>query len=437
MLAALDRHCRIRSPDGTSAIDPERSHKNCIFYGSDEGLMQSLREFYEGGVQKPTKQAEKPYLRCVASASPEYFRPGDPSAVGTWDEERLEPWIDATMDHIEAQFGDDLVFAELHLDEDTPHIHFVVAPTYQKTARKPGRQRRNETVEEFEARKRAVAERPKIRKVGRASHPELSKINSFQVLRQKMALAVDHLGIEYGTDRSFDAPTGKTTREWVKETAWRLRREQALLKRERLELSQAKLNAETEGFAAGKAVALEAHREALAAATSLIDRQIPCEELSKDAKLTRKVVQRIQSMHLRSAHVSQGHDPRGNWLAGLESYVLRVGDDRWHDALAEVRDAHQKGIEQFGAITNECSLLDRTKAFLRAIVCYWNGVGEAVGRLFRSVRPSSDDEVTGTIERLLPEPLDERALLNELNALADTERRKAELTSALLAPVKP
>ncbi|MEL6376183.1 MAG: phage tail tape measure protein, partial [Pseudomonadota bacterium] len=54
MLAALDRHCRTRSPDGTSAIDPDRSHRNCVFYGSDEGLMQSLREFYEGGVQKPT-----------------------------------------------------------------------------------------------------------------------------------------------------------------------------------------------------------------------------------------------------------------------------------------------------------------------------------------------------------------------------------------------
>lgn len=76
----------------------------------------------------------------------------------------------------------------------------VVAPTYQKTARKPDIQRKTETREAFESRKRAVLLKPTIRTVGCASHPELSKQNSFYNLRVRMWRAVEHLGIEYGDD---------------------------------------------------------------------------------------------------------------------------------------------------------------------------------------------------------------------------------------------
>lgn len=336
------------------------------------------------------------------------------------------------MDHIEAQFGDDLVFAELHLDEDTPHIHFVVAPTYQKTARKPGRQKRNETIEEFEARKCAVAEKPTVRKVGRASHTELSKINSFQVLRQKMALAVDHLGIEYGEDRSLQSPVGKTTREWVKETAWKLRREQAQLKREKLELAEARKRAEMDGFAAGKVIAFEAHRDAMDAADALLSGTIPSQDLTRDAVLTRTLVERIQSERSRSARVNRPQDQSQNWFRAMESYLLRVGDNLWQETLIEVRNAHRRGVENVQASFDHPALLDRTKAIVRAIVGYWNEVGEAIGCLFRRIRPSDDDQMIGTVDRLLPELLDEKAYIKELAAEAEHEHRKTVLGSGLL-----
>ena len=130
------------------------------------------------------------------------------------------------MNQLREEHGADLIFAELHLDEDTPHIHAVVAPTYSKKARKPGRQKRNETPEQFEMRKAEALASTGVRTVGRASHPALSKMGSFQRLRERMTVAVDHLGIEYGEDRSVNAPAGKSTREWVKEQAAKVRQDE-------------------------------------------------------------------------------------------------------------------------------------------------------------------------------------------------------------------
>lgn len=238
MISSLDRHCLTRVPDGSSNIVPARSHLNRILEGDKNGLMQSLRNFYDRGVQKPTAQSEKPYLRIVLSASPEYFRPGDPDAAGTWDEGRLAAWIEASMNQLREEHGADLVFAELHLDEDTPHIHAVVAPTYARKARKPGKVKRGETPDQFEARKAVALASEGVRTVGRASHPTLSKQGSFQRLRERMTVALDHLGIEYGEDRAIDAPPGKSTREWVIEKAAQLREQERQLKEDREKLDR-------------------------------------------------------------------------------------------------------------------------------------------------------------------------------------------------------
>lgn len=248
MIWSLDRHCKDRVPDGTSAIDLERSHLNETLVGSEEGLFASLQKFFEGGPKPPAKQAEKPYLRIVVSASAEYFRPEDPDAVGTWDQDRLDVWRKATMDQLRAEHGEDLIYAELHLDEDTPHIHAIVAPTYRKKPRRPGKQKRGETKEQFAARKAAAQAATGERVVGRASHPELSKLGSFQRLRERMAVAVEHLGIEYGEDRNGQA-NAKTTRQWVKEQAAQIREKQAELSAQQAALSarEAEL-AEREGL---------------------------------------------------------------------------------------------------------------------------------------------------------------------------------------------
>lgn len=261
MIRSLDRHCRDRVPDGASAIDPTRSNLNAVLVGNDAGVLASLDDLYSSGVKEPAPQAESPYLRIVVSASPAYFRPTDPDPAGTWDQDRLEAWTDAVMGQLKAEHGDDLVYAEIHLDEDTPHIHAVVAPTYGKKPRKPGKMKRGETPEQFEARKAAALDADGVRTVGRASHPVLSQPGSFQRLRERMAVAVDHLGIGYGEDRSVDAPPGTSTRQWVKEQAARIRAEQAQLATDRatLDADRATLADDRNALAADRA-ALDAAR---------------------------------------------------------------------------------------------------------------------------------------------------------------------------------
>jgi hypothetical protein len=223
MLRSLDRHCKERELDGSSNIDPTRSHLNSVLVGNPAGVLASLDDFYEDGPARPAKQSESPYLRVVVSASPSYFRPENPEAEGEYDEGRLKTWVEATMDALKAEHGEDLLYAELHLDEDTPHIHAVLAPTYQKKPRVPGKRKRNEDEAGFEARKQAARDAVGVRTVGRSSHPELSKKGSFQRLRERMAVALTPLGIQYGEDRAVGAPKGKSTRQWVKEEAQRIK----------------------------------------------------------------------------------------------------------------------------------------------------------------------------------------------------------------------
>ncbi|MCT7953016.1 plasmid recombination protein [Ancylothrix sp. C2] len=64
----------------------------------------------------------------ILSASPEYFRPNDPSAYGKWDEEKLNLWEKASSQWLEQKVGDNILQTSLHLDEATPHIHCLWVP---------------------------------------------------------------------------------------------------------------------------------------------------------------------------------------------------------------------------------------------------------------------------------------------------------------------
>ncbi|MHC5917867.1 MAG: plasmid recombination protein, partial [Nostoc sp.] len=69
------------------------------------------------------------------SASPEYFRPGDPSLSGQWSDSLMQQWALASRDWLAQNYGSKCVRAELHLDESTPHIHAYIVPLNDKTGR--------------------------------------------------------------------------------------------------------------------------------------------------------------------------------------------------------------------------------------------------------------------------------------------------------------
>ena len=202
-LRALDRHCRERTSDGWSAIDLERSHLNRILVGSGDGVSASLKDWYRRTkARRPAKQSESPYYSLVLSASSEYLE----------SDANLELFLEETMTWLRDQVGDELVYAELHLDETTPHIHAVVAPTYAKKKRIPGRRRKDETEEDFQARRRAVEKAPGERTVGRSYH-RWAGPGSYEVLRRSYCDATD---LDYG-QKLTKGLSGRETREWVKE----------------------------------------------------------------------------------------------------------------------------------------------------------------------------------------------------------------------------
>lgn len=217
---SVSDHEKNRTPDGASAIDPARSRLNKVLLGPATQA-DALKELWEGGVKPPATQSETPYIQMVLSASPEYFRdPGQ--TAGQWNHDRLKDWVKRTSSWLRKEYGRDCVHISMHLDEDTPHIHALIVPTYDKRPRKPGRQKRGETLEQFEARKREAENAATVRAVGRSSNEKWRKNYARRDARKSYHQAVDSLGIEYGEDflaAGEPSPVHKPTGTWVKEKA--------------------------------------------------------------------------------------------------------------------------------------------------------------------------------------------------------------------------
>lgn len=230
-LNGLDRHCRNRSADGWSAIDPSRSHLNEVLYGSSSGISRSIDDWYSRtGAKKPTKQAEKPFYSLVLSASSEHFKNGH------------DDFVRRAMSWLQSEAGDDLVHVELHLDETTPHLHVVVFPTYERKARIPGRKKKGETDFEFEQRKQAAMSGRGVRTVSRTSH-HWAEYNSFDRLRRSYCAATE---LGYGESRVNKRAS--ITRDWVKSKVSKIRSAIATL-RHRDAQSQALVASLREGAA--------------------------------------------------------------------------------------------------------------------------------------------------------------------------------------------
>ena len=61
-------------------------------------------------------------------ASPEYFRPDAPGQYGLAYADRLNAWVEASVDWLQSRYGDRVINAVLHLDEATPHIQYLILP---------------------------------------------------------------------------------------------------------------------------------------------------------------------------------------------------------------------------------------------------------------------------------------------------------------------
>lgn len=71
-------------------------------------------------------------VEFLLTASPEYFRPDDPSRAGYYEPKQLESFQHTACEWLQNRYGDRIIRAELHLDESTPHIHAYMVPLDEK-----------------------------------------------------------------------------------------------------------------------------------------------------------------------------------------------------------------------------------------------------------------------------------------------------------------
>ncbi len=109
----------------------------------------------------------------LLTASPAYFRPDAPEQGGYFQQEQLDPWVDANIRWLQKKYGKNLAKAELHLDEQTPHIVAYIVPIHDDP-RKPGQKKLSYKVDFGGSIKQLVA------------------------LQDEYAQAMAHLGLERG-----------------------------------------------------------------------------------------------------------------------------------------------------------------------------------------------------------------------------------------------
>jgi len=106
-------------------VDAERSPDNQLLWNSlnadltrVDGLQEALSEHYSAIGAKENKNSVLAQ-EFVISASPEFFEGMKPKQVDEWAKKQLE--------FMKTEFGDNLKVAVLHLDEKTPHLHFMLS----------------------------------------------------------------------------------------------------------------------------------------------------------------------------------------------------------------------------------------------------------------------------------------------------------------------
>ena len=113
-LAKFDRHSNRKGK--VENADPTKKHLNKVIIGS-ENVTEDVMMYLEGvKIGKNSVIAREIILS---------------GGNGFWDRlsnEDRERWIQANYDFLKTNFGDNCVYAVLHLDETTPHIHALIVP---------------------------------------------------------------------------------------------------------------------------------------------------------------------------------------------------------------------------------------------------------------------------------------------------------------------
>jgi len=126
-------------------IDRSRSHLNRVLLnplGVDKSNAKDLAQKIDGHYKKigaTVKANSVLAIDLVLTTSPEFFQD---EKGNSWHqggkirpefEKKIDDWVSTQIDFVKKQFGESAIkSAVLHLDETTPHIHFLITPEQTK-----------------------------------------------------------------------------------------------------------------------------------------------------------------------------------------------------------------------------------------------------------------------------------------------------------------
>lgn len=109
----------------TPNADPLRTNENKIIIGSPD-ILKSFEEHTKGIKFRKNGVLARD---IVLTASQEFFK--------KLSDEQIEQWIELNKQFLIEQFGDNCIYAAVHHDETSPHIHVCVIPKYIDKKNRP------------------------------------------------------------------------------------------------------------------------------------------------------------------------------------------------------------------------------------------------------------------------------------------------------------
>lgn len=145
-----------------SHVDLEASKDNLVLHGSGDAKAD-VRACLDKFGAAPRADNETPFNRFVIGPG-DGFDWSDPKAIGKW--------LGDSKQWLQDEYGDGFVYAVLHTDEKTPHLHAVCVPLYKSKTK-----------------------HREAWKVSHKQHPATKGKGSYERMRRRCA---DALGFEYG-----------------------------------------------------------------------------------------------------------------------------------------------------------------------------------------------------------------------------------------------
>lgn len=127
---AIEHNLRLRFQ---SNIDAKRTPQNQVLINSLGASLEIAADFQEKLTSYYKKLGVKErkdnvlMLEFMVSASPEFFAGKTP--------QQIQEWANAQIEFMRKEFGDQIKLAVLHLDEKTPHLHFMLGTEQKSTKR--------------------------------------------------------------------------------------------------------------------------------------------------------------------------------------------------------------------------------------------------------------------------------------------------------------